>query len=52
MFRLQYSILRSFRIVIHSQTELGECGGLALLPQCTSSTYKRSFVNWCLFDFQ
>ena len=23
-----------------------------VLPQCTSSTYKRSFVNWCLFDFQ
>ena len=21
-----------------------------VLPQCTSSTYKRSFVNWCLFD--
>ena len=23
-----------------------------VLPQCTSSTYKHSFVNWCLFDFQ
>ena len=23
-----------------------------VLRQCTSSTYKRSFVNWCLFDFQ
>jgi len=23
-----------------------------VLPQCTSSTYKRSFVNWCLLDFQ
>ena len=23
-----------------------------VLPQCTSSTYKRSFVNWCLFDLQ
>ena len=22
------------------------------LPQCTSSTYKRSFVNWCLFDLK
>jgi len=21
-----------------------------VLPQCTSNVYKRSFVNWCLFD--
>jgi len=23
-----------------------------VLPQCTASTYKRSFVNWYLFDLQ
>jgi len=23
-----------------------------VLPQCASSTHERSFVNWCLFDFQ